>query len=71
MADITTPIPKLKLNDGNEIPMLAYGIGTAWYKGGDENTIDRTLVDSIKKAIELGYYHLDAAESKLQRLSLH
>ncbi|KAK3077249.1 hypothetical protein LTS18_010822, partial [Coniosporium uncinatum] len=62
MASIHTPIPSLKLNDGNSIPMLSYGTGTAWYKQGDESKIDRTLVDSIKTAINLGYHHLDGAE---------
>jgi diketogulonate reductase-like aldo/keto reductase len=62
MANIHTPIPSLKLNDGTSIPMLAYGTGTAWYKKGDEDKIDRTLVDSIKTAIKLGYTHLDGAE---------
>lgn len=62
MAKIHTPIPSLKLNDGTAIPMLGYGTGTAWYKTGDESQIDRSLVDSIKTAIGLGYYHLDGAE---------
>ncbi|KAJ9665358.1 hypothetical protein H2201_004435 [Coniosporium apollinis] len=62
MANIDTPIPALKLNDGNSIPMLGYGTGTAWYKSGDEDKIDEKLVESIQTAIKLGYYHLDGAE---------
>ncbi|EME47801.1 hypothetical protein DOTSEDRAFT_69663 [Dothistroma septosporum NZE10] len=62
MAKIHTPIPNLKLNDGNSIPMLAYGTGTAWYKQGDEAKLDQTCIDSTKTAIGLGYYHLDGAE---------
>ncbi|KAB2579601.1 putative aldo-keto reductase family 1 member c13 protein [Lasiodiplodia theobromae] len=62
MANINTPIPSLKLNDGNSIPMLGYGTGTAWYKTGDESQIDRSLVESTKVAIKLGYTHLDGAE---------
>lgn len=31
MANISTPIPALKLNDGTSMPMLGYGTGTAWY----------------------------------------
>jgi len=42
--------------------MLAYGTGTAWFKRGDESQIDRDLVEGIKVAIGLGYYHLDGAE---------
>ncbi|GME56655.1 Aldo-keto reductase [Neofusicoccum parvum] len=62
MANISTPIPSLKLNDGNSIPMLGYGTGTAWYKTGDESQIDRSLVEATKTAIKLGYTHLDGAE---------
>jgi len=42
--------------------MLGYGTGTAWFKRGDESQIDRSLVESVKTAIGLGYYHLDGAE---------
>lgn len=62
MANISTPIPSLKLNDGSSIPMLGYGTGTAWYKTGDESQIDRSLVEATKTAIKLGYTHLDGAE---------
>ncbi|KAI7581999.1 hypothetical protein KC346_g18529, partial [Hortaea werneckii] len=66
MAKINTPIPNLKLNDGNSLPMaheqLAYGTGTAWYKTGDESQIDQVCIDSTKTAMGLGYYHLDGAE---------
>jgi diketogulonate reductase-like aldo/keto reductase len=62
MADIHTPIPNLKLNDGNSIPMLGYGTGTAWYKTGDESQLDQACIDAVKLAIKLGYYHLDGAE---------
>jgi diketogulonate reductase-like aldo/keto reductase len=64
MADIPTPIPNLKLNDGNSMPMLGYGTGTAWYKKGDESKIDQAAIDGVKAAINLGYTHLDGAESK-------
>ncbi|KAF2092909.1 2,5-diketo-D-gluconate reductase-like protein A [Rhizodiscina lignyota] len=64
MANIHTPIPLLKLNDGTSIPMLAYGTGTAWYKppSVEESKIDRPTVEGVKTAIKLGYYHLDGAE---------
>ncbi|KAL6720188.1 hypothetical protein ACLMJK_002109 [Lecanora helva] len=54
-------IPDLKLGDGTPIPMLGYGLGTAWSKlspGG----LDRTIIEGIKTAIKLGYTHLDGAE---------
>ncbi|PSK45245.1 Glycerol 2-dehydrogenase (NADP(+)) [Elsinoe australis] len=62
MANIHTPIPLLKLNDGNSIPMLGYGLGTAWYKQGDEGELDQTCIDATKLAINTGYTHLDGAE---------
>ncbi|EMR72653.1 putative aldehyde reductase 1 protein [Eutypa lata UCREL1] len=51
-------IPSLKLNDGNEIPMLAYGLGTARQGEKAEDIIDYTT-----KAIKAGFTHLDGAES--------
>ncbi|PVI08671.1 aldo-keto reductase family 1 member C13 [Periconia macrospinosa] len=62
MAQIHTPIPSLKLNDGTSMPMLGYGTGTAWSKKGDESKIDQAVVDGVKAAIKLGYSHLDGAE---------
>ncbi|CAI6330214.1 unnamed protein product [Periconia digitata] len=62
MANIHTPIPSLKLNDGTSMPMLGYGTGTAWYKKGEESRIDQALVDGVKTAIKLEYTHLDGAE---------
>ncbi|QIX01550.1 hypothetical protein AMS68_007067 [Peltaster fructicola] len=62
MANIHTPIPNLRLNDGTTIPMLAYGTGTAWYKNGDESIVDQKCIDATKLAIGLGYTHLDGAE---------
>lgn len=46
------------------MPMLAYGTGTAWYKTGEESTIDQGVIDGVKMAIKLGYTHLDGAESE-------
>jgi len=62
MAKLPTEIRSLKLNDGNSIPLLGYGTGTAWYKSSDTDKLDRKTVDAIKVAIKLGYYHLDGAE---------
>ncbi|KAI0429547.1 NADP-dependent oxidoreductase domain-containing protein [Xylaria sp. FL1042] len=53
-------IPSLKLNDGNEIPVLSYGFGTAHYGGTDED-----IIKAANLAIENGYYHLDCAECYL------
>ncbi len=46
-------IPSLKLRSGNQIPQL--GLGT-WMLTGDQ------CVKSVKKAIELGYNHIDTAQ---------
>ncbi|KAI0860381.1 Aldo/keto reductase [Xylaria cubensis] len=51
------PVPSLKLNDGHEIPLLAYGFGTANFRGKDEDMIKAAVL-----AIKNGYYHLDCAE---------
>ena len=63
MAKLNLTIPNLKLNDGTAIPMLGYGTGTAWYKKAGDTRIDDDLVAALKKAIEIGYYHLDGAET--------
>ncbi|KAJ2902357.1 hypothetical protein MKZ38_000674 [Zalerion maritima] len=57
-------IPNLKLNDGNEIPMIAYGLGTANAKRGskDKAGLDQDIVKVTVKAIKSGYVHLDGAE---------
>ncbi|EEY19105.1 oxidoreductase [Verticillium alfalfae VaMs.102] len=53
-------IPHLKLNDGNEIPMLAYGLGTANFKKGG-GSYDEKIVEITTAAIKAGYFHLDGA----------
>ncbi|KAH8701190.1 aldo-keto reductase family 1 member C13 [Phaeosphaeriaceae sp. PMI808] len=62
MASLNLTIPKLKLNDGNSMPMLGYGTGTAWFKKGDESKTDQSIIDAVKTALQLGYTHLDGAE---------
>ncbi|KAI1764331.1 aldo/keto reductase [Hypoxylon sp. FL1150] len=52
---LTGAIPTLKLSDGNEIPMLAYGLGTAYGESGQ-------VVNSAVAAINAGFTHLDGAE---------
>ncbi|KAI1110201.1 NADP-dependent oxidoreductase domain-containing protein [Nemania sp. NC0429] len=51
-------ISSLKLNDGHEIPMLGYGLGTARSRDESEKIIETTVM-----AIKNGYYHLDGAQS--------
>ncbi|MFA6974199.1 MAG: aldo/keto reductase [Parcubacteria group bacterium] len=46
-------IPKMKLNDGTEIPMLGLG---SW------NILGKTAEKQLKTALELGYRHFDTAE---------
>jgi len=58
MADI----PTLKFNDGNEIPVIGYGLGTAQYKSDPSAPLERDIVDHTVTALGLRYYHLDGAE---------
>jgi len=70
MANITTNIPWLKLNDGTSMPMLGYGTGTAWFKKGEESKLDQPVIDAVKVAIKLEYTHLDGAESEYLAIKL-
>ncbi|KAK3397268.1 NADP-dependent oxidoreductase domain-containing protein [Sordaria brevicollis] len=57
-------IPSLKLADGNEIPMLGYGLGTANYKSGAAlDTISEPIIAATVTALNAGYLHLDGAEA--------
>ncbi|KAK3343890.1 NADP-dependent oxidoreductase domain-containing protein [Lasiosphaeria hispida] len=56
-------IPNLKLNDGNEIPLLGYGLGTANFKRKGGPAFDEKVVNNTITAIKTGYYHLDGAEA--------
>ncbi|KAJ6525639.1 oxidoreductase [Mycena capillaripes] len=47
--------PTIKLNDGTEIPIIAYGTGTALF--GQDCT------NSIRLAIDCGFAHLDGAQA--------
>ncbi|PFH60035.1 hypothetical protein XA68_11556 [Ophiocordyceps unilateralis] len=57
-------LPSLKLNDGNEMPMLGYGLGTARGKWGPDaaGSLDNDIVRLTEAAIRAGYRHLDGAE---------
>jgi len=48
MAGLDLTIPNLKLNDGNSMPMIGYGTGTAWFKKGDESQHDPAIVGGVK-----------------------
>lgn len=50
-----------KLNDGNTIPAIGYGTGTAWFKTNDDQ-VDKNLVNILNIAIEKGFTHIDGAE---------
>ncbi|CAH0056066.1 unnamed protein product [Clonostachys solani] len=62
MAGASLDIPKVKLNDGKEIPIVGYGLGTANYKNDPSSGIDESLIELTKQAILSGYRHLDGAE---------
>ncbi|KAK4228365.1 alpha-keto ester reductase [Podospora fimiseda] len=56
-------IPTLKLNDGNSIPILGYGLGTANFKRGPaKDKFDESIAQATVTAIRAGYHHLDGAE---------
>ncbi|KAK7948760.1 uncharacterized protein PG986_009646 [Apiospora aurea] len=54
-------MPNLKLNDGNEIPLLGYGLGTT-RANMDGNSDTDEIVKLTVMAIKNGFYHLDGAE---------
>ncbi|KAL6802675.1 NADP-dependent oxidoreductase domain-containing protein [Trichoderma sp. SZMC 28013] len=56
-------IPTLPLKDGNAIPMLGFGTGTAWYKDNPEDPLSPQLVELLKAALTKGYVHIDTADS--------
>ena len=45
-------VPTVKLNDGNHIPQLGYGV---WQVGNDE------AVAAVSEALKAGYRHIDTA----------
>ncbi|KAB2687632.1 aldo/keto reductase [Brucella pseudogrignonensis] len=45
-------VPAVKLNDGNHIPQLGYGV---WQVGNDE------AISAISEALKVGYRHIDTA----------
>lgn len=54
-------LPNVKLNDGTQIPTLAYGLGTANYKEA-RTEFDQKIVDDTVAAIKAGFTHLDGAQ---------
>ncbi|KAK4655722.1 hypothetical protein QC762_304920 [Podospora pseudocomata] len=56
-------IPNLRLSDGNEIPFLGYGLGTANFKRGDKSKFNEDVVAATVTALKAGYTHLDGAEA--------
>ncbi|EGS23894.1 alpha-keto ester reductase-like protein [Thermochaetoides thermophila DSM 1495] len=62
-ADQYEPIPTVKLSDGNEIPLLGYGLGTANFKRGNKDEINEKIIGDTLTALKVGYYHLDGAEA--------
>ncbi|GEQ69803.1 hypothetical protein JCM33374_g3478 [Metschnikowia sp. JCM 33374] len=52
---------QFKLANGQTIPAIAYGLGTKWFKYGN-NEVDQNLVKTLKLALDKGYVHIDGAE---------
>ncbi|KAL8827090.1 MAG: hypothetical protein Q9170_007153 [Blastenia crenularia] len=70
---LDTEVSFLNIYDINSISLISHETflksadlvipaGTAWYKSNADSGVDRKLVETIKTAIKLGYYHLDGAE---------
>ncbi|KJR89288.1 ketoreductase [Sporothrix schenckii 1099-18] len=55
-----SPFPSVKLNDGHEIPLVGFGVGTK-LSGRDNES--EAIIRYAKTAIEAGFYHLDGAEA--------
>ncbi|KAL1903638.1 hypothetical protein Sste5346_000267 [Sporothrix stenoceras] len=60
-ANFAKYLPNVKLNDGTQIPTIAYGLGTANYKG-TRTEFDQKIVDDTVAAIKAGFTHLDGAQ---------
>lgn len=48
------PVPKITLNDGNKIPVVAFGTGTALY--------NKECAELVCDALKTGYTSLDGAQ---------
>ncbi|KAJ3078248.1 hypothetical protein HDU99_000687, partial [Rhizoclosmatium hyalinum] len=62
---MTVSLHTITLNDGTNIPKLAYGTGTKWGKRANNlppDEINGELVDSILNALRIGFTHIDTAE---------
>ncbi|EXJ93423.1 alcohol dehydrogenase [Capronia coronata CBS 617.96] len=62
MAKLDISIPDLTLPDGNKIPIIGYGVGTAWSKTDENAPKDQKCIDGVKTAVKVGFRHLDGAE---------
>jgi len=63
------PTPCVKLSDGNSIPAVGFGTGTAWYAKTGPDGVSRELVEGLKLAISCGFRHIDSAEVYLNEIS--
>ncbi|KAA1075541.1 hypothetical protein PGTUg99_023575 [Puccinia graminis f. sp. tritici] len=52
----------ITLNDGQQIPRIAYGSGTAWFQATGPDGVSSELVEATSAAISIGFNHLDAAK---------
>ncbi|KAJ5713911.1 Aldo/keto reductase [Penicillium malachiteum] len=55
-------LPCLSLSDGNSIPMLGFGTGTAWFKEDPGEPFNLKLVEVLKTAIQRGFRHIDCSD---------
>ncbi|GAA5926976.1 hypothetical protein JCM10213_005539 [Rhodosporidiobolus nylandii] len=62
--------PSRTLADGQSVPGVAFGVGTAWYGKEKDGQVNREIVDTVKTAIASGFRHLDGAEAYGNETSL-
>ncbi|GAW17720.1 hypothetical protein ANO14919_071860 [Xylariales sp. No.14919] len=55
--------PTSRLRDGNVIPKIGFGTGTAWYKDNVNDPINWELIETLKDSLREGFVHIDCADS--------
>ncbi|KAJ3047811.1 hypothetical protein HK097_011152, partial [Rhizophlyctis rosea] len=64
MSQATPNVPTITLSNGQSIPSIAFGTGTAWYKkNGHDSPLDEKLIKAIEEALNAGFTHIDTAET--------
>ncbi|GAA6016526.1 hypothetical protein JCM10207_002827 [Rhodosporidiobolus poonsookiae] len=62
--------PSHTLADGQSVPGVAFGVGTAWFGKEKDGQPHKETVDAVKTALSVGFRHLDGAEAYGNEVSL-